>query len=260
MSSRPPLFVHLLPTWIPIGSLVGGVAVVIDVLRASTTILHALQAGCESVIPCLEVEAARALARSLPLGEALLGGERGGQPIPGFDLGNAPEEYTSERCRGRTLVFTTTNGTRAIHACVDADEVYLGGFVNLAAIARLIERHLSGDRPQPVHLVCAGTDGQISFEDTLFAGALCRAVAYFQDQATPAGNDNALLAQAAAPRAYDQLPGLLRQGAGGRNLIEIGRAADIDRAAQVDRFDLVARLDRRLSPARIVATQSRQPV
>src|SRR5919201_7009620 len=90
--------VHLLPQLIPPGRLAGGVAVVVDVLRATTTIVHALAAGCVAVRPCATVEEARALADRLPAGKVLLGGERQGLPLQGFDLGNSPREYTPGRC------------------------------------------------------------------------------------------------------------------------------------------------------------------
>ncbi len=106
--------VHLLPCLAPPGRLKGGVAVVIDVLRASTTIIHALAAGCTCVRPCLEIEEARALAGSMRAGRVLLGGERDGAALAGFDFGNSPREYTPQVCKGKTLVLTTSNGTRAL--------------------------------------------------------------------------------------------------------------------------------------------------
>src|SRR5437588_11258931 len=102
--------VHLLPGLAPAGALAGGVAVVIDVLRATTTIVHALIAGCTTVRPCAEIAEAQELAGSMRVGRVLLAGERGGAPLPGFDLGNSPAEYTPKVCKGRTLVLTTPNG------------------------------------------------------------------------------------------------------------------------------------------------------
>src|SRR5438128_7292046 len=97
--------VHLLPELVPQSRLAGGLAVVIDVLRATTTIVHALAAGCTSVRPCAEVEEARELAGTMRLGRALLGGERGGVPLPEFGLGNSPREYTPKLRKGNTLVL-----------------------------------------------------------------------------------------------------------------------------------------------------------
>src|SRR5437016_9884451 len=113
MADDRDVHVHLLPSLVPPGGLTGGVAVVIDVLRATTTIVHALAAGCTVVRPCAEVEEARDLAGRMRAGRVLLGGERGGVAPPGFDLGNSPREYTAKVCKGTTLVLTTTNGTRA---------------------------------------------------------------------------------------------------------------------------------------------------
>src|SRR5215468_1142852 len=114
MSDDREVRVHLLPQLAPPGELAGGVAVVIDVLRTTTTVIHALAAGCTAVRPCAEVEEARELADGMRAGRVLLAGERGGKPLPGFDLGNSPKEFTPKCCKGSTLVLTTTNGTRAL--------------------------------------------------------------------------------------------------------------------------------------------------
>jgi 2-phosphosulfolactate phosphatase len=172
-SERPEVFVHLLPCMIPPGALRGGVAVVVDVLRATTVIVHALAAGCNAVIPCLEIDEARSLAATFPPGTAILAGERQGLPIEGFDLGNSPGTFTPEVCRGKTLVMTTTNGTRAVLACLEAERVMIGAFPNFAATVQTLHAE---DRP--VHVVCAGTDGSISYEDALLAGAYAR---HFKD-------------------------------------------------------------------------------
>src|SRR5437764_12780084 len=94
--------VHLLPALAPAGRLAGGLAVVIDVLRATTTIVCALAAGARCVRPCAEVEEAKALAAEMRVGRVLLGGERGGEPLPGFDRGNSPREYTGRVRKGYT--------------------------------------------------------------------------------------------------------------------------------------------------------------
>src|SRR5205807_6516908 len=133
----------------PAGALAGGLAVVIDVLRATTTIVHALAAGCTDVRPCAEVEEARALADGMRAGRVLLGGERGGAPLPGFDLGNSPREYTPRACKGNTLVLTTTNGTRALLRAAEAERVLLAAFVNYSAVCEQLRQET-----RPVHIVC----------------------------------------------------------------------------------------------------------
>src|SRR5947208_9033064 len=99
MAQARKVCVHLVPALAGPGRLAGGLAVVIDVLRATTTIVYALAAGCLDVRPCAEVDEAREVAGGMRVGRVLLGGERGGRPLPGFDLGNSPREYTSALCK-----------------------------------------------------------------------------------------------------------------------------------------------------------------
>lgn len=214
---------------------------IIDVLRASTTIVHALAAGAAAVIPCREVEEARKLAASLPSsqGQVLLGGERQGKRIEGFDLDNSPLSYTPDVLSERTVVFTTTNGTRAMQAASRADRILVGAFVNLHAVLECLLQD-----PRPVHLVCAGTDGEITAEDVLFAGALSRGLkrALGVRRWT---DDGALLAEALYETRDDsraEFLEVLYTSRGGRNLVELGYEADIERAAVWDLFDLVPEL------------------
>src|SRR5438874_11082864 len=107
MAEEREVHVYLLPELAPPDRLRGGLAVVIDVLRATTTIVHALAAGCTAVLPCAEVDEACDLAEEMGDGRVLLGGERNGQRLPNFDLGNSPAEYTAKVCYGSVLVLTT---------------------------------------------------------------------------------------------------------------------------------------------------------
>jgi 2-phosphosulfolactate phosphatase len=256
-SDRAKVFVHLLPSLIPPGSLKGGVAVVVDVLRATTVMVYALASGCEAVIPCGEIDEAKAAAASLPPGTALLAGERHGLPIEGFDLGNSPAEFTPEVCQAKTIVITTTNGTRAILASLEADRVYVAAFANLrATAAELAVQFFKKDHGRSVHIICAGTEGQISLEDSLLAGALASAiVGSVADVAmTPGfdelfGNDEALMVMSQwleVDRYLQKRPlwKLLRLGRGGRNVERIGRGIDIVDCAYSDRFGVVAELMR----------------
>ena len=157
------IFAHLLADHCEAASLAGKTAVVIDVLRASTTIVHALAAGAQDILPCLTIpEAQQQAAQVGPA--ALLCGERDGIRIDGFDLGNSPAEYTPDRVGGRRLVLTTTNGTRALQHASAAERVWIAAFVNLSSIAARLR-----DAEQVV-LLCSGTRGEITREDTLLAG------------------------------------------------------------------------------------------
>ncbi len=147
--------------------------VVFDVLRATSTFVTALHHGAKAVIPVAEISEALALRQKQP--DILLGGERDGVRIRAdqtggidFDLGNSPREYTPEKVRGKTIVSTTTNGTRALRACTGAQTVLAASFLNLTATARFIRRL----QPAQIVLVCAGTRENIATEDVLAAGAL----------------------------------------------------------------------------------------
>ena len=185
------LAVDFLPALTSPDELAGATVVVIDVLRATTVITRALALGAREVIPCLEVEEARRIAAEFPAGQALLGGERDGLKIPGFDLGNSPREFTPEICARRTFVFTTTNGTRAMNACHRAARVLIGAFVNLSAVAAALPAEGA------IHLLCSGTRGKITREDVLLAGAIVDRLMAAGKVAESAPNDQARIARAA---------------------------------------------------------------
>jgi 2-phosphosulfolactate phosphatase len=232
--------VYLLPSLVEPNELAGSTAVVVDVLRATTTMIQALAAGATQVVPCLEVIQARAQAAIIGP-EAVLGGERAGGKIKGFDLGNSPEEYTRASVGGKCVVMTTTNGTRALDRCRKARRVLIGAFVNLSAVCRELASE------ERIAIVCAGTDFQVTREDTLFAGAVVTELTRDLPR-SPVLNDQAEIAadawrSAAANLAADPLSRMLRASQGGRNLIGIGMENDIDLAAQIDKFDLVPELD-----------------
>jgi 2-phosphosulfolactate phosphatase len=241
MAAERPVLVHLLPSLVPTGALAGAVAVVIDVLRATTVIVHALAAGGRAVIPCGEINDAKAVAATVS-GKVLLTGERQGAPIPGFDLGNSPGEFSAKACKNATVVVTTTNGTRALLRAVEADRVLVAAFVNFSAVCEQLRAE-----SRPVHIVCSGTDGAVSLEDTLLAGA-------FVDCLSDCGrevklNDAARLAWDCFENHGCCLAGALEVGAGGERLRSLGYDADIRAAADVDRFAIVPELRR--DPLRI---------
>src|SRR5262249_4647196 len=135
MPHERPVFVHLLPQLAPPGALAGGTALVIDVLRASTTIVHAPAAGAPAVGPRAGIQGARERAAAWgAVGKVVLGGERGGKPIQGFDRGNSPKEYTAAACKKATVVLTTSNGTRALLRAAEAERVLVAAFVNFSAV------------------------------------------------------------------------------------------------------------------------------
>lgn len=227
------LTVHLLPSLFEPSNLRGGIAVVIDILRASTTITHALANDASQIIPCETVNEARRLREERGK-SLLLGGERGGEIIDGFDLGNSPTAYSRDAVAGRTVAFTTTNGTRALLRSAEAGRILVGSFANLDAVVRLLT-----DSDEAVHLVCAGTDGFISTEDTLFAGAVCEALESGGEHIV---NDSARLAWNHWKQCSDSDDALFEAiltGRGGQNVNRLGLVEDIRVAASRNGFDLV---------------------
>jgi 2-phosphosulfolactate phosphatase len=228
--------------------LAGSAVAVIDVLRATTTAIAALANGAREVLPCLTIEEAHKRAARFASGEALLGGERGGLAIEGFDLGNSPLEYTPEVVAGKSVVLTTTNGTKALLHCRAAAEIVLAAFVNLSAAAEFLSQ-AARKRGSSIDLVCSGTDGQVTREDVLLAGGLAAAIA-------AEGNWQLSDSAAIARDAWQQVSGTasgeelnarllpaLIASRGGTNLCGLGMQADIEFAAQVDRFSLVPRFE-----------------
>ena len=225
---------HFLPDQFVPEQLRGGWAVVIDVLRASTTIVHALACGAVAVTPAETVEDARRL-KAMATDRPLLGGERGGQMIDGFDLDNSPARYSRDVVGGRRVIFTTTNGTRALLRAREAEHVLIGAFVNLSAVVQ----RLSSDAA-PVHLVCAGSEGQLSLEDVLFAGAVVSRLVDAGDAIRL--DDQSQLAMdhfRVQSRSADSLLQSLRASRGGRHLQSLGMDADIQLAGKIDLFDRV---------------------
>lgn len=221
------------------------VAVVIDVLRATSVMTTAIQTGTESIITCRDIEAAFELAKSLAT-RPLLCGERDCLPIDGFDLGNSPADYTPDNVSGRTLILTTTNGTAAIDAASSVEAMCVASFLNLSAVIET----LTGQHD--VQLICAGTNGSVTKEDVLLAGAI---VAGCETQnpdmiycdASTLARDAWYHLITSHGQANDQVPlpthlaSALRETEGGRNLVAKGFDADIETCAMIDTIPIVPR-------------------
>jgi len=238
-----PLNVHLAPGLVVPEDLAGSTTIVIDLIRATTTITSALAAGAERIIPCASIDEVRAQRDRFDPAAILTGGERRGLPIPGFDLGNGPAEYTPARIAGRTILFTTTNGTRAIRHAGHARNLLAGCFLNLDAVAALACRLTNprhGGPTSPIHILCAGVDGRPCLEDTLCAGAIAERVAHRLEE--PIADDQASLALttwravASSPAALTEA---LHASEGGRNLIAIGFGSQIDECALLNATPIV---------------------
>jgi 2-phosphosulfolactate phosphatase len=210
------------------------VAVVVDLMRATSTIAQALASGWERVYCAPGIEEARALRETL--GEGLLGGERDAIQIPGFDLGASPREVREPR--GSTLIMSTTNGTRAIvTAAASCETVLLGSLLNLDAVVRAVR-----ERGEDVTVVCAGWKGGFAIDDAYCAG---RITSGLEGERTDAAVASEAIA-AAFPRSIE--------GINARTYGPPGLEEDIAWVAQDNLLDVVPRLSRMVDgTAEIVA-------
>jgi 2-phosphosulfolactate phosphatase len=249
--------------------------VVIDVLRATSTIVEALANGARAILPVATADEAARIAQSIGRDSVLLCGERKALPIEGFDLGNAPAEFTAEQVADKSLVMTTTNGTRAfvavgerrsvvgasggaagggaagakggsaasgaVGAEAEAAVVLAGAFLNLSAvIARL------ASRSAPTALVCAGREGRFALEDAVCAGAVVHGLE--SAGASLDLNDGAMAARSLASHHMGNLQGMLELTDAGRHLMGVGRGEDLAFCAALDRTDVVPRFqDRKIT-------------
>lgn len=226
--------VAVTPSGVAIG-LRGLVVVVIDVLRATTTIVRALEAGALAVIPCLEPEDAIAVRNRVGRDRVLLGGERESHKINGFDLDNSPASYTSDIVTGKTVAFTTTNGTRALQRVghAGATAVFCGSLTNRNAVVSA----LAAVDARAALLVCAGQDGEFSFEDFLCAGAIATACNERFPEVTL--SDAALAAAVTFRSAADRLAESIASGEHGQSLATLGFLSDIKDAGHLDTSTIV---------------------
>jgi 2-phosphosulfolactate phosphatase len=224
------LDVLFLPYELPARPRPEGTAVVIDVIRATTTIVTAFQHGVRSVVPVASPEEARSARVTIP--GAILAGERGGRRMSGFDLGNSPREYTREVIADRDLVLSTSNGTKTLRAVCDGRRVAIGAFLNRAAVADW----LAAQRGDSL-IVCSGYEGIFSLEDAVCAGAVVERA--FSRNAPPTLGDGAKACLVLWERFGADLSTLLRESGWGRHIVGIGLEADLDVCARLDVTDVV---------------------
>jgi 2-phosphosulfolactate phosphatase len=212
----------------------GKIAAVIDVLRSSATLTAALHNGAGEIHLFESPEEALRKRKEFKRGSVLLCGERGGKRIPGFDLGNSPAEYGPGRVKGKTLFFTSTNGSKALlKAARTAKQVLVAGFGNIAAATSA----LISDGGNCV-LICSGKEGRFSLEDAVCAGMLADRVK--TESAGPCRlTDEALAAVLLYRHFKDNLPGLLHGCEHGRTLRQIGMERDLSACAVTDQTQVV---------------------
>lgn len=232
------LDVYLTPGELSPADILDRPVVVIDILRATTSIVQALSAGAKSIYPVASIEEALRLANTFGRDDVLLCGERKCMRIEGFDLGNSPREFTRERVAGKTLVMSTTNGTYLMSLTGGASRVLIGALLNLRALVEDLVR----TEAEPV-LVCSGREKHFALEDAACAGLLASRLM----EARPGEwvlNDGALAALALA-REFPPGEKLFRTTASGRTVENAGMTEDLAFCARVDTHDIVPVLHER---------------
>ena len=205
------------------------VGIVVDVIRASSTIAQALASGYERVLCCAEIEEARRLRAELP--DSLVGGERNAVRIEGFDVGASPREFLESRAR--TLILSTTNGTRAIlAAAAQCDEVLIGSLLNLRSVASA-----AAARAEDVAVLCAGFKATFALDDAYCAGRIV--------QLLDGERSDAAIAAALVAQSFPDAAG----GLNARTYGPPGLEDDIAFCAREDVLEVVPRVTRRIGPA-----------
>lgn len=213
------------------GTIGDATVVVVDVVRATTTIIEALANGARAIYPTTSTEEAVRLASSLGREDTLLCGERKGHKVEGFDLGNSPREFTEEAVLDKKLVMSTTNGTKALRVGQEGARLLPCAFTNLGAVAAEIQ----GD--EHIVIICAGQEDSFSLDDALCAGHLVQRV--LADVDGDHELNDATRAAIALASARKPTRKFLSLAAGGAAVIEIGLADDLAICAEVDRHDIV---------------------
>ena len=221
--------VCLTPELIHQHQLEGKVVIVVDIFRATSCIVTGLANDVKAIRPVAEIDETKVLGND----GYLTAGERGGQKVKGFDMGNSPFEYLEDRVKGEKVAISTTNGSQAIIKSKEAVEVIIGAFLNLEAIVDHILQI-----PQEVLIHCAGWKGNPNLEDTLFAGALIDECA---EELKPVG-DSALIAHQLYISSHENLLGLALRSSHAERLKGYGIEEDLEFCMEENRFAVVPRL------------------
>lgn len=229
--------VYFSPAVVDEAVLEGRVAVVIDVIRATSTMLEALANGARAIFPILSTEEAVRLASSLGREGTLLCGERKGLKVEGFDLGNSPSEYLPDVVDGKQLVMTTTNGTRGLIAAEGANRVLVASFMNLTAVTEALEEE------EKLVIVCAGRDNRFALEDVLCAGAVMRGLQDRREEDLDLNDAGRAALDLALKYPVDV--DFLKTTSAGKALERVDLVADLDLCADVDRHELVPEMRER---------------
>ncbi|MEL6470871.1 MAG: 2-phosphosulfolactate phosphatase family protein [Cyanobacteria bacterium J06623_4] len=228
--------VYHTPEEVPAGPL-PDCAIAIDVLRATTTMAAAFKAGAEAIQVFSNLDELIKVSESWPAESRIRAGERGGQKVEGFDLGNSPLDHSPEKTKGKRLFMSTTNGTRCLQRIQAAPNVLTAALTNRQAVVN----HLLKHQPGTVWLVGSGWEGEYSLEDTVCAGAIIQQALHQANLGYTdlIGNDAALASVSLYMQWQSQLPELLNHASHGQRLLSKNNTVDIPYCAQLDILDIV---------------------
>jgi 2-phosphosulfolactate phosphatase len=229
------LDVLLIPGELTPGAVLGRVVAVIDVLRASTSIAVALDNGARSVVPLESTDTAIMWSKQFDREKVVLAGELKMMPIAGFDIGNSPREFSAEVVSGRTVLMTTTNGTRALLSLQGARDVVVAAYVNHAAVNAMLRTAARADTD--ISIVCAGHEGHFSLEDAACAGHYVRSISLRNRSVVL--NDGARACELIDRRYGDNIEKIFRDSVHGQALAEAGFGEDLLACAAVDSHPVV---------------------
>lgn len=227
----------LIPEEIQKKDITSSLVVIIDVLRASSTITTALAEGADSVIPVYSPEEAKIIAEKMysKPGKVLLCGERRGQKLPGFIMGNSPLEYKNPQVKDKIIVLSTTNGIKAINIAREAAHIIIGCFLNLQAVIKYCQKYSKN-----ILLVCGGHRGNISLEDMVCAGMMKKLIESNKEKPPkPYLNDDAFIANLAYQYFQDDLLKMLQTSIWGQTLIAMDFQQDLVFCAQKNIYKVV---------------------
>jgi 2-phosphosulfolactate phosphatase len=229
--------VYFVPAGVVSADIAGRPVIVVDILRATSTIVAAMASGARAVVPTIESDEAIRIAQNLERGTALLAGERGGERISGFALGNSPGEMTPEAVGGKIVVMSTTNGTPAIRAADGGGPVLIGAATNFRAVVGRA-RELVGD-DGAIAILCAGRERGFALEDAYAAGRFAQALIPPGGRSGVELNDAAIAALELIKRYGDKWKHAVAASTAARELTAKGFKDDVVAVTEVDRHDVV---------------------
>ena len=228
------LDVYFTPTERKPTDTVGRLVLIVDVLRASTTVAAALGNGAKTVIPLIGADEVITRSKEFSRSAVTLAGEQNMLPIAGFDLGNSPQDFTKKAVEGKTILITTTNGTRALLGVQGARDIVIASYVNFTAVLAMMKVAASSNTD--IAIICAGEEGSFTLEDAACAGRYVRAI---PKRGEIVLNDAASASVLIEKKYGDNIAKVFKESSHGQALESAGFGDDLTAAAEVDAYSVV---------------------